>query len=55
MEDLRGEMEMVNSKSSEEEDDDEKEWVGEEGSVYDLVVCLSLSVVVVFAMAGLVR
>lgn len=33
MEDLRGEMEMVNSKSEEEED--EKEWEGEEGSVYD--------------------
>ena len=31
MEDLRGEMEMVNSKSEEEED--ENEWVGDGGSV----------------------
>lgn len=34
MDDLRGEMEMVNSKS--EEEDDEKEWEGEDGSVYDI-------------------
>lgn len=33
-EDLRGEREIVNSKSEEEED--EKEWVGEEGRVLDL-------------------
>lgn len=31
---LRGEREMVNSKSEEEEE--EKEWVGEEGRVLDL-------------------
>lgn len=32
-EDLRGEMEMVNSKSEEDDDEEEKEWDGEGGRV----------------------
>lgn len=39
MEDLRGETEMVNSKSEDEEE--ENEWDGEDGSVWDLAVLLS--------------
>lgn len=38
MEDLRGDREMVNSKS--EDDDDEKEWDGDDGSVWDFWVLI---------------
>ena len=39
VEDLRGDMEIVNSKS--EDEDDEKEWDGDGGRVWDLV-CFSV-------------
>lgn len=41
LEDLRGEMEIVNSKS-EEEDDENESCDGDEGSVYDFALFLAL-------------
>lgn len=50
LEDLRGEMEIVNSKS--EEEDDENECDGDEGSVYDFV-SFALFLVLFFPISAL--
>jgi len=50
LEDLRGEMEIVNSKS--EDEDDENEWDGDEGSVYDFD-SFALFLVLLFPISAL--